>query len=87
MLVLNLILYLQTTASLWMNVSIGFGAILSPFSCLTSNIKIGVCFQANIYSYVGHDCKIGDYVTLAPGAKCNGNVVIEDHVYIGAVEL
>ena len=51
---------------------------------MTSNIEIGVCFQANIYSYVGHDCRVGDYVTLAPCVKCNGNVVIEDHVYIGA---
>ncbi|MFC3912163.1 NeuD/PglB/VioB family sugar acetyltransferase [Pseudaeromonas sharmana] len=66
------------------DVSIGTGAILSPFCCLTSNIRIGVCFHANIYSYIGHDCRIGDFVTLAPGVKCNGNVVIEDHVYIGA---
>lgn len=66
------------------DVKLGAGAILSPFSCLTSNIEIGLCFQANIYSYVGHDCRVGDYVTLAPGVKCNGNVVIENHVYVGA---
>lgn len=64
-------------------VQIGAGAILNPFVCLTSNIKIGKQFHANIYSYVAHDCVIGDYVTFAPGVKCNGNVVIEDHVYIG----
>ena len=66
------------------DVTIGAGAILSPFSCLTSSINIGICFHANIYSYVGHDCRIGDFVTLAPGVKCNGNVVIEDHAYTGA---
>ena len=27
---------------------------------------------------------IGDFVTFAPGVKCNGNIHIEDHVYIGA---
>ena len=27
---------------------------------------------------------IGDYVTFAPAVKCNGNVHIEDHVYVGA---
>lgn len=64
-------------------VTIGDGAILCPFVTLTSNIKIGKSFQANIYSYVAHDCIIGDYVTFAPGVKCNGNIVIEDHVYIG----
>lgn len=66
------------------DVSLGAGTILSPFCCLTSNIRIGIGFHANIYSYIGHDCRIGDFVTLAPGVKCNGNVVIEDHVYIGA---
>lgn len=66
------------------DVQLGEGAILCPFVTLTSNIRIGKHFHANLYSYVEHDCVIGDYVTLAPGVKCNGNVVIEDHAYIGA---
>lgn len=64
-------------------VDMGPGAILCPFVSLTSNIRIGKQFHANIYSYVAHDCVIGDYVTFAPGVHCNGNVVIEDHAYIG----
>ena len=64
-------------------VSIGEGSLLCPFTCLTSNIKIGKFFHANIYSYVAHDCVIGDYVTFAPGVKCNGNIHIQDHAYIG----
>ncbi|MEZ2295905.1 acetyltransferase [Variovorax sp. RCC_210] len=65
------------------DVVLGEGAVLSPFAMLTSNIRIGRHFQANIYSYVAHDCVIGDFVTFAPGVKCNGNVRIEDHAYIG----
>ncbi|WP_272012558.1 DapH/DapD/GlmU-related protein [Nodularia spumigena] len=65
------------------SVDIGEGSILCPFTTITSNVKIGKCFQANIYSYVAHDCVIGDFVTFAPGVKCNGNVVIEDDVYVG----
>ncbi|AYA70196.1 acetyltransferase [Acinetobacter sp. WCHA55] len=64
-------------------VEMGEGSLLCPFTCLTSNIKIGKFFHANIYSYVAHDCVIGDYVTFAPGVKCNGNIHIEDHAYIG----
>lgn len=64
-------------------VELGSGFILNPFACLTSNIKIGLYFHANIYSYVAHDCQIGDFVTLAPAAKVNGNVHIHDHAYIG----
>ncbi len=65
------------------DVVLGEGAILSPFVTLTSNIRIGRHFQANLYSYVEHDCVIGDFVTFAPGVKCNGNVVVEDHAYLG----
>ncbi len=65
------------------DVQLGDGAILCPFVALTSNIRIGKHFHANLYSYVEHDCVIGDYVTFAPGVMCNGNVVVEDHAYIG----
>lgn len=64
-------------------VELGEGAILSPFVTLTSNIRVGRHFQCNLYSYVEHDCVIGDFVTFAPGVHCNGNVVIEDHAYLG----
>ncbi len=64
-------------------VIIGEGAILSPFVTITSNIKIGKSFHGNLYSYIAHDCIIGDYVTFAPGVKCNGNVNISNNVYIG----
>jgi acetyltransferase-like isoleucine patch superfamily enzyme len=66
------------------DVQIGPGAVLCPFVTLTSNIRIGQQFHANLYSYVEHDCVIGDFVTFAPGVQCNGNVVVEDHAYIGA---
>lgn len=62
---------------------IGEGVIFSPFVTITSNAKIGRFFHANIYSYVAHDCVIGDYVTLAPSVSCNGHVSIGDHAYIG----
>ena len=62
---------------------IGSGAVLSPFVTVTSNAKIGKYFHANIYSYVAHDCVIGDFVTFAPSVSCNGNVSIGDHAYIG----
>jgi len=65
------------------NVKIAAGSILCPFTIITSNVIIGRQFHANIYSYVAHDCVIGDFVTFAPGVKCNGNVHIEDHAYIG----
>lgn len=63
--------------------SIDEGAALSPFVTITANVTIGKCFHANLYSYVEHDCIIGDYVTFAPRVSCNGNIHIHDHAYIG----
>ena len=67
----------------WVVVCVGAGAVLSPFVTITSNVRIGQHFHANLYSYVEHDCVVGDFVTFAPGVHCNGNVVVEDHAYIG----
>jgi sugar O-acyltransferase (sialic acid O-acetyltransferase NeuD family) len=66
------------------NVQLGPGAILCPFVAIGSNIRIGQHFHANLHSCIEHDCVIGDFVTFAPGVRCNGNVFIEDHAYIGA---
>lgn len=63
--------------------SLGEGAIMSPFTIVSPNASIGRYFHCNYHSYVAHDCVIGDFVTFAPGVKCNGGVVIEDHAYIG----
>ena len=65
-------------------VNIDAGAALSPFVTIAANVTIGKCFHANLYSYVEHDCIIGDYVTFAPRVSCNGNIHIHDHAYIGA---
>ena len=66
------------------NVKFGEGCIVFPRSFFTSNITIGNFFHSYHFVSIAHDCKIGDYVTIAPGAMINGNVVIEDHVYIGS---
>ena len=66
------------------NVKYEDGIVLSPFVTIGSNVNIGKHFHANLYSFVEHDCIIGDFVTFATGVKCNGNVIIEDNVFIGS---
>jgi sugar O-acyltransferase (sialic acid O-acetyltransferase NeuD family) len=62
----------------------GEGSIFCPNTMVTSNSQIGRFFHCNYYSYVAHDCVIGDYVTFAPSVRCNGRVYIEDYAYIGS---
>jgi sugar O-acyltransferase (sialic acid O-acetyltransferase NeuD family) len=59
------------------------GSILCPNTILTSNIQIGKFFQMNVNSVMGHDCVIGDFVTLGPSVNCLGRVHIGDYAYIG----
>ena len=62
----------------------GKGNIIYPFVTIFNNTKIGNFFLANLYSFVGHDCEIGNFVTFGPHAKCCGNVKIKDNVILGA---
>ncbi len=66
------------------DVVVGEGALISPFTTFTSNIRVGRHFHLNLYAYVEHDCIIGDFVTFAPAVRCNGAVRIGNRAYIGA---
>lgn len=66
------------------NVQSDMALILSPFAVISSNVQLGNFCHIGFHSSISHDCKIGDYVTIATGARCNGNVYIEDHAYIGS---
>src|SRR5215217_2689625 len=41
---------------------IGEGAILCEHVVITANVVIGRHFHANLFSYVAHDCVVGDFV-------------------------
>lgn len=51
---------------------------------LSSNVTLGVAVKINSCANVMHDCKIGDFVTIAPNAVLLGGVELGDSVYIGA---
>ena len=71
------------TAIIGPDVSIGEGCAISDHVMITCSIAIGRHFQCNYYSYVAHDCVIGDFVTFAPRVSCNGNIHIGDGAFIG----
>lgn len=72
------------TAIIGPDIDIGEGAVFCDFTMATASARIGKQFQCNYYSYVAHDCVIGDYVTFGPRVCCNGNIHIEDFAYIGS---
>lgn len=73
----------DATARVSRHAEMGLGAILCYSTLIEAGARIGKHFHGNIYSYVAHDCVIGDYVTFAPRVNCNGAVRIGDGVYVG----
>lgn len=64
-------------------VRLGFGVVITAGSILTNNIDIGNHVHINLDCTVGHDVKLKDFVTLAPGVHVSGSVNIEEGAYVG----
>jgi sugar O-acyltransferase (sialic acid O-acetyltransferase NeuD family) len=67
-----------------LDTDIGEGCCILALSVVANGTKIGKC--GLVYHHVGitHDCKIGDFVEISPGAKLLGACQIGDFVSIGA---
>ncbi len=62
----------------------GFGNIFCYGAAVMPDSKIGNFLYQSIHSTIGHDCIIGDALSIFPGAKISGNVTIGNRVLIGA---
>jgi UDP-3-O-[3-hydroxymyristoyl] glucosamine N-acyltransferase len=65
-------------------VEIGEGSIVNAGCILTCNIQIGKHAHINLLTTIGHDCKIGDFFTSAPGTNVNANCKFGDCIYLGS---
>lgn len=64
-------------------VTYGKGCIFCLNSIVTVNIHIGDFFISNWNCTIGHDCNVGDFVTLYPNVNVSGNVSIGEETEIG----
>ncbi len=62
---------------------LGEGALVTAGNILTSQITVGAFALLNLACTVGHDARIGDFVTVAPGVAISGHVVLEEGCDIG----
>lgn len=61
-------------------VDLGPGSVVCSHVSITTNVRLGRHVHLNLNSTIGHDCRIGDYVTVSPLVAVSGRVV----VYAGA---
>jgi len=65
------------------DVEIGEGSMICANTIITTNCIIGKHTHLNLQTTIGHDCRIADFFTTAPGAKVSGNNLIGQCVYLG----
>lgn len=74
---------IANSALIGINVQLGIGNILMPYTTYTADIVLGDFNMVNISSIIGHDVKIGDYNSIYPSVNLSGNVILGDKNEIG----
>ena len=64
--------------------SIGDGTVIMAGAVVQPRVTIGKHCIINTCASVSHDCTLGDFVHVAPGARLCGNVTVGEGALIGA---
>jgi len=75
--------FIHPTTIIGDDVEVGEGSFIGAYSILTTNIKLGKHSLLNRSCHIGHDCVVGNFISMMPGSILSGNVTIKDNVYIG----
>lgn len=59
------------------------GCVIAPFAFVGPGATLGRHAVLNTYASAGHDARLGDCAVLSPYAVVNGNVVLEEGVFLG----
>jgi sugar O-acyltransferase (sialic acid O-acetyltransferase NeuD family) len=65
------------------DIIIGRGSIVCANCIITCNVELGDWSQLNLSTTIGHDTKVGQFFTTAPGVHISGKVTAGECVYLG----
>jgi sugar O-acyltransferase (sialic acid O-acetyltransferase NeuD family) len=63
--------------------TLGPGSVVCEGSVVVTNVVAGAHALINTGCILGHDARLGDFVSLMPGVRIGGQTVLEDDVYVG----
>jgi sugar O-acyltransferase (sialic acid O-acetyltransferase NeuD family) len=75
---------IHPTATVGRNNNIGYGCILCPHSCITTNVTLGNFVTLNLYSCVGHEAIVGEGTTLSAHCDVTGNTRLGKGIFLGS---
>lgn len=65
------------------SVELGPGTVVLAGAIIQPEVQIGTHSIVNTAATVDHDCRLGDYVHLAPGVHLGGSIAVEEGVLLG----
>jgi sugar O-acyltransferase (sialic acid O-acetyltransferase NeuD family) len=65
-------------------VSIGTGTIVGAGTVVAPDAVIGRHCAINVQATIGHDCSLGDFSVISPGARVLGHVTLMPRAFVGA---
>jgi len=74
---------IHPTAFLEETVLLADGVQVFPFAYVGTEVEVGFGTIINTGAIVSHNCVLGQYVNLSPGATLAGGVIVEDRALIG----
>jgi sugar O-acyltransferase (sialic acid O-acetyltransferase NeuD family) len=75
--------FIHPSSTLTGRVEIGEGCMLMGGTVVTTNVRLLAHTHLNTASSASHDCVLGPFVHLAPGARVAGNVTLAEGVDVG----
>jgi sugar O-acyltransferase (sialic acid O-acetyltransferase NeuD family) len=75
---------IHLNATIASHVKMGFGVMVAAGATINPFVKIGNGAICNTQCSIDHECVIGDYTHIAPGAVLCGNVHVGENSFIGA---
>lgn len=74
--------FIHPTARIAKTAKVANGAVIYPNAVVSNQSELSGHVHLNYFASVGHDCRLGRYCLLAPYATLNGNVRLDDEVYL-----
>ncbi len=75
---------IHPTAYIAPSATIGNGVFVAPQAVISVNANVEDHSIIHIHSSVGHDCQIGKFCAVLPGARISGNVTLGTSVMVGS---
>ncbi len=80
----NFMTVIHPSVKMGRNVNLGEGVVLCPRVTLTCDIEIGAMTMINCHTSIGHDARVGEWVTISANCDLTGYTEAGEGAYFGS---